>query len=509
MKKIGLLLSALLWLSAAFGQPLIPFDSLDRYFQTSLDAWGVPGMAIAIVENGQVVFAKGYGVKEAGKPGKVDEHTNFAIASNSKAFTAAALAILVDEGKLSWDDKVIDILPEFRMYHPYVTANITVRDLLCHRAGFKTFSGDLLWFETNYSRAEVIRRSQYLEPAYGFRERFGYSNIMYIVAGEVVAKTSGLSWDEFIQTRFFGPLEMNRTLTSIKNLDDKGNYATPHFKKDEAYDPIDYMCWDNVAAAGGINSNVMDLTHWIALQLGRGILDDDTFFSPRSSREMWQVLTPLPITAGSERTFPSTHFSGYGMGWQLMDYKGYKVIGHSGGTDGMTSYTALIPEKNLGFVILTNAYASLYYPMEYAILDAYLGPEGTDWSQRILERVKRNEEFEKREQETDIASRVINTSPSLPLDKYQGTYGGELYGNAKVELQGQNLKLSFEPAPRLDAILTHWHYDTFKLEFTILESLPDGKVTFILDSNGEVEEMRIDVPNPDFDFTELHFMKIK
>jgi CubicO group peptidase (beta-lactamase class C family) len=509
MKQLRILILLLCWSYSIHAQPYISLDSLDRYFQKSIEDWGVPGMSIAIVEKGQMVLAKGYGVKEAGKADKVNEFTNYAIASNSKAFTSAAIAMLIDEGKLKWDDKVVDLLPGFKLADPYITAELTVRDLLCHRAGYTTFSGDLLWFETSYTREDIINRAQYLPFTYGFRERFGYSNIMYIVAGEVVAKVSGMSWDEFVTTRIINPLGMQRTTTTIRTLDQYGNYAMPHAEKEGRFEPVEYMSWDNVAAAGGINSNVVDVSKWITLQLARGVLKGDTFFSPARSREMWQAHTPLPVSAGSERTFPTTHFSAYGLGWEMKDYKGVKIIGHSGGTDGMTSYTCLVPEKDLGFTILTNAYASMYYPMVYAILDAYLGSDGTNWSQLILERVKSNKAFENAEAEKQIAARVKNTRPSLALEKYCGTYGGELYGDAQVELKGNMLMIRFLPATKLDAKLSHWHYDTFELEFVTLESLPKGKVTFILDAQGEVSEMKVDVPNPDFDFTELTFKRRK
>lgn len=491
-----------------YGQDYISLDSLDSYFGELVDNWQMPGMAIAIVKDGEVVFAHAYGVKVAGEVTEIDPSTNFAIASLSKAFTSASIAILVDEGKLDWEDKVIDYLPWFRLEDPYVTANLTIRDLLCHRAGYKTFGGDLLWFETTYDRDEVLRRARYMEPVYGFREQFGYSNIMYIAAGQVIQAVSGQSWEDFVTSHFIRPLGMDRTVTSVSQLDTKGNYAMPHSVKPDGVLPVPYMQWDNVAAAGGINSNVIDMSKWIELLLGRGVLGEDTFFSPSLTRELWSVQTPLSVSPGSQQLWPSTHFAGYGLGWKLEDYRGNKVIGHSGGTDGMTSYLALVPEQNFGFIILTNAYSSMYYPVQYMILDAFLGTDGKDWGAMFLEYSKRRQGWEAKRLKEEEEARVKKTKPSLDLKEYVGTYGGDLYGNAKVSLEKGILVLRFDPAPGLTSDLSHWHYDTFNLEFRDLKSLPDGKVNFIIGPDGKVNEMRIDVPNPDFDFTELEFKRI-
>lgn len=483
-------------------------DKLDSYFRAALVKWNVPGMAVAIIENDSIVLLKGYGVKEFGKKGEINGNTSFAVASNTKSFTATALGILVDEGKLNWNDKVVDYLPWFRLYDPYVTQNMTIRDLLSHRSGLETFSGDLIWYGSSYSRDEVIKRASFLKPRYGFRETYGYSNIMFLVAGQIVAEVSGMSWDDFLSQRIFKPLSMNHTTTSIKQLDLKGNTALPHNDVDGQVISINYLNWDNIGPAGSINSTAADMIKWLQLQLHKGKWGDETIISEKSLRELWSPQTIQRVSSFSERLWPSTHFKSYGMGWGLMDYHGKKVISHSGGYDGMISFSAFVPEANLGFVILTNINSSLYYPLSYKILDTYLSNDTTDWSTRFYDLIEQNKEAEKKKLEEDELKLIPGTSPTLPLEKYTGTYLSEVYGEVKVELKDNQLYLSFGPTPMFHSPLKHWQYNTFKIKFPEVPSLPEGKAAFIIDTD-QVQKLLIDVPNPDFDFTELDFIHQK
>ncbi len=482
-------------------------ETLDEYYENARTEWDVPGLAVGIVKDGEVIFAKGYGQREVGKNSPVDSKTMFSIASNTKAFTAAALAVLADQGKINWDDKVTDYLPWFKLYAPYVTENMTVRDLLCHRSGLATFSGDLIWYGTDYSRREVIRRARYLEPKYGFRAHFGYSNIMFLAAGEIIPAVTGTSWDDFVKQHFFLPLEMERTVTSTKNLDRFSNVAAPHTEHDGKTIAIEYLNWDNIAPAGGIISCVDDVLKWINLQLDRGVIDGDTIFSPSQSREMWSPNTITDVSGFSEKLMPSTFFKSYGLGWGLSNYKGRKIVGHSGGYDGMISYTCLVPEENLGFVILTNKNSSLYFPLVYKTLDIFLGGDQKDWNSIMLQLSEKRKQEQKRADSAREEARVKNTKPSLPLENYTGTYGGKLYGDAEVLLKDGRLVVQFVPAEKFRGKLSHWHYDTFEIVFDAFPSLPPGTCTFILDAAGKVSQMKIDVPNPDFDFTELKFYK--
>jgi len=481
---------------------------LDSYFEKAMEEWEIPGMAVGIVKNDNIVFTKGYGVRELGIPGKVDENTMFGIASLTKAFTAASMALLVEEGKIDWEDRVIDHLPYFQLYDPYVTNEMRIRDLLCHRTGLVTFSGDLLWDATTYSREEVIQRARYLKPVYGFRSHYGYSNIMFLTAGEIVPVITGKSWDDFVKEKFFDPLGMKNTNTTVKKHKDVSNLAVPHCRYEDRIIPIRYISWDNIASAGGINSTVTDMLQWIRMHLNNGTLDDEKYLDKSSLKELWSAQTVKSITRTDEYLFPSKHFSTYGLGWSLFDYHGRKVINHGGGLDGMVCHLALVPEEDLGFIILTNSSNYLPYVLMYKVIDEFLGVEGKDYSSIYLQGYKMSLEEEKKEREEAEKNRDKDSKPSLQLEKYAGTYGGELYGNAVVSVEDGKLKVQFLPAPDFYSFLNHWQYDTFTIRFEKFPSLPQGTVNFVIDAKGEVTEMKIDVPNPDFDFTELEFKRI-
>ena len=316
---------------------------LDARFAQAQRDWPVPGFAVVIVKDGQTVLMRGYGERALGSGEPVDEHTLFAIASNSKAFTSASLAMLVEEEKLSWDDPVQKHLPYFQLYNPYVSSEMRIRDLLSHRSGLGTYSGDLLWYGTDYSAEEVVRRTRYVPQTGAFRASYGYSNLMFIAAGEVVAAASGMAWADFVESRILQPLGMNRTVTSTTDLSRMDNVATPHKNWVDRVEPIDWYNWDAMAAAGGIISSVSDMANWLKLQLGNGEAGGTRLFSEASSWEMWTVHSARAVSAGSRRTTPSTHFRGYGLGWGLNDDRGRLVVSHGGGYDGMFSRVVLIP----------------------------------------------------------------------------------------------------------------------------------------------------------------------
>ncbi len=486
----------------------VDIAALDRYFASAGRAWQVPGFAVGIVKNDSVVVARGYGLRELGKPDVVDEHTLFAIASNSKAFTAAALARLVDEGRIAWKDHVTDYLPYFQLYSPYVTAEIRIRDLLSHRSGLGTYSGDLLWYGTSYTREEVLRRARYLEPAGAFRADYGYSNLMFLAAGEIVPAATGRTWDEYIETAFFEPLGMVRSVTSVDSLPNRANVATPHGEKNGRLQVFPWYRWDGVGPAASIISSVSEMIRWLRLQLHRGTWEGKAYFSEEASRTMWTPHMSFAVSKQAEERYPSTHFRGYGLGWGLMDYLGRKVVSHGGAYDGMYSRVVLVPEENLGIVVLTNSMTSLPTALAYRALDAYLGGVERDWSEIFLQDAERDRQRWAARWEAWDRGRVPNTKPSLPLDRYTGTYGGPLYGDAVAELDEGRLVLRFLPNPDLTGDLTHWHHDTFQV--TWRHEFPwfgRGWVQFVIDRTGDVVAMKIDVPNEDFWFTELEFTK--
>ena len=482
---------------------------IDAYAQKVQTDWNVPGFAVAIVKDDKVVFAKGYGVRELGKNDKVDENTLFAIASNSKSFTTASLAILVDEKKLNWDDKVSKYLPEFQMFDAYVTREMTVRDLVTHRSGLDTFSGDLLWYETNYSTDEILRRVRYLKPVSSFRSKFGYQNLMFMMAGKIVEKVSGKSWSEFVTERILTPLGMSRTTTSIKNL--KDNYSMPHNESGGKLRVLPLGNVDSAYAAAGLNSSVADVAKWLRLQLGRGKFEGKQIFSERQSWEMWQPYIMIPVSDATMKFYPTRHYNGYGMGWSVSDYQGRKTVMHGGGLDGMISQTAMMPEENLGLVVLTNSETSVNQIMMYKIFDVFTNAPKRDLSAELLERTKAGKLREADENKKIDVSRIANTKPTLLMSNYAGTYSSEMYGDATITEENGKLVLRLVPAPNFVADLEHWHYDTFLIKWrsSVSYNFPRGFVTFTIDKSGKTDQLKVDQPNNDFWFYELDFKRSK
>jgi CubicO group peptidase (beta-lactamase class C family) len=486
----------------------VDLNALDTYFAKAQRDWPVPGFSVAIVKDGRIVLEKGYGVRDARQNDPADEHTLYAIASNSKAFTAASLAMLVDKGDLSWDDRVVEHLPWFELYDPWVTQEIRIRDLLSHRAGLGTFSGDMLWYGTPYSAEEIVRRTRHVPQAYPFRAGYGYSNLMFIAAGEVLRAVSGTGWHDFVEERFFGPLGMSRSVTSTGDLPMRDNVATPHKNERGEVVPIEWYNWDAMGAAGGIISSVHDMAQWLMAQLNGGTVGEVQLFSQEAQREMWKVHNPLAVSPGYRQRYPSTHFRGYGLGWSLADYRGRKVTSHGGGYDGMYSQVALVPEENLGVVVLTNAMTGVAPALVYRVLDAYLGGEERDWSGEALPGWKASRERFHQRQDRAEEGRVTGTSPSLGLEAYAGTYGGDLYGDASISVEDGHLVLRMLPNPDLVADLEHLHFDTFIIRWrSELAWFGKGTAHFVLDASGEASEMLLDVPNDDLWFHELEMKR--
>ncbi len=487
---IYLLLVATLGAQMARAQeaPLIGFDD---YVNKALRDWEVPGMAIAIVKDDKLMLAKGYGVRKIGEAAAVDERTLFAIGSASKAFTAAGIAMLVDEGKMKWDDPATKYLPSLQLFDPYATRELTVRDMLTHRSGLER--GDLLWYGTEYDRDEILRRVRYLKPSWSMRSRFGYQNIMYLAAGQAVATVSGKSWDEFMRQRIFTPLGMTSSSTSINALKTETNVASPHAKFEEKVQPISWRKIDNIGPAGSINSNVVDMAQWVRLQLNQGSFKNERILSSGAVKEMHMPQTVMRLEGLSEKVHSQSHFMNYGLGWFLQDYRGRKIVHHGGNIDGMSALVAMMPEEKLGIVILTNMNGtSIPTAIMYRVFDAFLQAPQKDWSADLLKIVKAAQEQAGAVDKKMEADRVKGTNPSLELKKYVGTYTNEMYGDAKVS--EQNGKLTVEYSPALTGELEHWHFDTFRA--TMRERhLGKAFVTFALNPAGKINELKMVVPN--------------
>jgi len=466
-----------------------PLAGFDDYVNKAIKDWEVPGVAIAVVKDDKVVLAKGFGVRKLGDPTPVDAKTLFAIGSSSEAFTAATVGMLVDGGKLKWDDKASEHLPGFVLYDAYASQQLTIRDTLSHRSGLQR--GDFLWYGTDRSRAEILRQVRFIEPSWSFRSNFGYQNLMFLAAGEIVAKESGKSWDQFVKERIFTPLGMNDTGTSIKEFRPGGNVATPHSKVEGEVKQVPWRLIDNIAPAGSINSNVTDMAQWLRLQLGEGMFEGKRLLSSGSIKQMHSSQTIINLAGQYETLYPEAHFLSYGLGWFLSDYKGRKLVEHGGAIDGMRAEVALMPEEKLGVVILTNLNGTvLPHFLMYRVLDLYLGKVDKDYAADGLKTIRDAEARVAAAQKRLEETRVKGTSPSLKLEDYAGTYKNDLYGDVTVKLEDGKLHVRFGPA--FEGELEHWHYDTFRANF----SGPLGgnaPVTFSLNAQGKVDEVTVGI----------------
>ena len=483
---------------------------IDRWIEQARQTWQVPGLSVAVVWNDKVLISKGYGVRDVGKTEAVDDQTLFAIASNSKAFTADALAILVDEGKLRWDDRVQKHLPWFRLSDPLASNDIRVRDLLCHRSGLGTFSGDLLWWGTSYSPKQILERAVELKPEFPFRANYGYSNLMFLAAGEVIETVSGMPWGEFIQTRLLEPIQMRSSKWSIKQLEGLDNVATPHKTFLDRSEPIAWMNWDSMAAAGGIISSASDMARWMQFQMRQG--QDEEGRAVVSQSRIYETMQPhsiIPISRNRSQRNPTTHFRAYGLGWSLADYYGVKLVGHGGGYDGMYSEQLMIPEHQFGVVVLTNSMTPIGNAIVHQVIDRFLGAPDRNWNQETLDQFRSSrQEFDARIQRATKPLMAMQ-QPSHPLESYVGNYRCAMYGDAKVSLVDGKLRLELIPYPDLTADLELMHYDTFAIgwhkKFAWFDS---GSAHFVFDAKANAESIRLDVPNDDLWFYELNLKKV-
>ncbi len=482
----------------------IDFGRYDSYIKKSMRDFKMPGLAIGVIQNGDIVFQQGYGVTKIGEDQRISTNSMFGIASLSKAFTAASMGMLVEDGKLNWDDKVTKHLPNWKLSDPIVTNMMTIEDLLCHRSGLKTFDGDLLWYGSNYSREEIITRIQYLPLSYQYRNGFGYQNIMFITAGEVIAKVSRMSWDKFVYTRIVKPLGMTQTVSSITKYKENTQIAYPHLKRK----PQQLLNYDNSGATAALNSNVVDMMTWTKFWLNEGIHHGDTLLKASTVRKIFSVQNPLNVSSFDASI--GTHFKGYGFGWFLMDYNGKKVVHHGGGLPGYITKVALVPEENMGIVILSNDMSSICTALMYKLLDEAFGEAKRDWSKDFSSYSKRSDSISTVKMNKQDEERKKETILSAPIESYAGTYSDKYYGNAIVTVKGKGkkarLKLVLEPAKGLfTATCDHWENDSFVFKFND-EFLPRGFANFKVEG-GKISGLTIDLPNPDFHFSNLNFVK--
>ena len=463
----------------------------------ALENYDVPGFSVGIIKDGEVIMSEGYGVNKINTNVPVDGGTLYAIASNTKAFIATALAKLDKEGKLDLDDPVQKYLPYFELYNEYVSQHTTVRDLLCHRVGLGTFSGDAIWYKSEKSPEQIIRQIKHLPAAYSWRGGYGYTNLMFITAGEVIKAVSGQTWSAYIQQHFLGPLDMSRTQTSVGTLGGLDNIATPHVTHRDNL-PIDMANWDTPGAAGGILSSTDDMLKWMQVQLDPDVAEEKNIF-PKAARNT--CMTP-------HNPLNRNNFYSAGLGWFIYHREGHTVVTHGGGYDGMYSRVILVPDQKLGIVVLSNSMTSLPARLANYIRDTYLDIDTEGWLAQAAEseessRKQWAEKFVKAHEHRDL-----DTNPTISKSQMVGAYQDPLYGEITIDLSDDHLELHFTHAPSLSASLSHWHYDTWKLDWKEEHAWFDfGTVQFLLDNNREVKGLEFYVPNDDIFFEEIKVLK--
>ena len=519
--KLTLMLILLIWLklSTLFSQ--VTSQEIDDIVERAMDSFTVAGLAVAVVKDGKIIHQNGYGIQSIKSKIKVNEHTNFGIASNSKAFTTTALAILVEEGKISWTDKVIKHIPEFKMYNDYVTQNFNIQDLLTHRSGLSLGIGDLMFFPdgSDFKINDIISSFQYFKPVSAFRTKFDYDNLLYLVAGEVIGRVSGLTWEEFIKERIFDPLEMDNSYASLTYIYDKNNVASPHLNKNKKLSLTDPEQWNPKkinGAAGGIYSNVNDIAKWMLVNLNNGKYGtnlEKQLFTEDSQQEIWKIHTTTNVDRNPRY---NSHFAGYGLGWSLTDVNGNMLVSHTGGLIGMLSKTILVPDLNLGIIVLTNTYldgAGVFSAVTQTILDKYLGLDNFDWTETY------SKKFNKGENEADeVVAKIwvtIEEADKSTIDekKYTGIFKDPWFG--KIEIYEKENQLWFKSlrSPKLSGQMQYYKANTFVVKWQA-PGLTDADafVMFQLDEDGLAQGFKMKGISPaidfSFDFQDLDLRKI-
>lgn len=478
--------------------------NLDEVVQAAMKEFEVPGIAVGVIQDGKVVHLKGYGVRKLGERVPVTEKTLFGIASNTKAFTAAALAMLVDEQKLDWDQRVVDILPSFQMSDPYVTREMRIRDLLVHRSGLALGAGDLMYFpEGDYSPAEVLRRLRHVPLSTSLRSSYAYDNILYLVAGAVIEQASGTPWERFIRERIFHTLGMARSRTSLDDVAAGEDVAAPHADVDGVLRAIRPDRVSACAPAGAIQSSVEEMLAWVRMQLSAGETANGRLFSEKQSREMWTPHIFMPIARQQkELAALQPNFQAYALGWVTYDYRGQRIVYHTGGLSGMVTRVTLVPEKKLGIVVFTNQQTgAAFQAVTMTVLDHYLGAPPTDWVAAYGAVRKRQLREAKEEVAKAAAARDTASKPSLRLGKYAGRYRDPWYGDVYVEEQDGKLRMRFSHTPALQGELEHFQYDTFIARWQDRALDADAYVTFALQADGTVDAIRMKAVSPLTDFS--------
>jgi CubicO group peptidase (beta-lactamase class C family) len=495
---------------------------IDKIVERTLSTFNVPGIAVGVIKDGKLVHAKGYGVRSLRSNDKVDESTLFGVASNSKAFTTAAISMLVDEGKLGWDDLVTDYVPEFKLYNPYVSSVFTITDLVTHRSGLGLGAGDLMFWpdSSNFSVKDIIHNLRYLKQTSQFRTKYDYDNLLYIVAGEVINRLTGQTWEEFIESRIMKPLQMSKSAASYERLSDKTNVIDPHAPVDGTIKVIK-RDWSTVAnAAGGIYSNITDLSKWLLMQLNNGKYGDQlqyTMFSQEMQEQMWTPKTIIPVIERNRSVAArnyNTHFNSYGLGWFISDVKGYKQMSHSGGLAGTVTLITLIPELKLGIIVLTNQQSgAAFNAVTNSIKDGYLGIQGNDWI-KVYDGIVKADHAAAAKILKEVESKINSSGKTIAkeeADRLKGSYTDPWFGEVVISERGSSLWMESLRSPRLRGELFFYKGNTYIIKWKDRSFDADAWVTFTRDDEGKATGMKWKAISPltdfSFDFHDLDFSK--
>lgn len=455
-RRVATLFASALTILFLFQSPVVAqpanLEGLDAYIEAAMVGWEQPGLAIAIVKDDRIIYERGFGVTARGGSEPVDEHTLFAIASTTKAFTAAAVGLMVDDGKLHWDDAVRRHLPEYRVLDDYVSQEVTLRDMLTHRVGVASHNN--VWIAAPFDRKELVRRARFLPQDNEFRTRYNYNNHMYVAAGEVAGTVAGSTWDDLLEERIFGPLNMARTTTRLAVAEANGNIASPHLRVNGEVTPVARRNYDALGGAGSMFSSVHDMAQWVRMHLNKGEFEGRRILSEDVVTEMHTRQVRIGIGASTARMFPDRTYSYYGLGWRLHDYAGYDVVQHTGTVNFMRTQVGMIPSEGIGVVVLSNfTSTTLQTALMYRVFDLLLERPERDWSGEYLASAGGSSR-------SSGNARPAATSPSLDLEGYAGVYSDSLYGDIYIDLEGDGLVLRYSPDYVAD--LEHWEDDTFR-----------------------------------------------
>ncbi len=488
---------------------------IDQIVQLAMEKFSVPGMAVGIIRDGKVIHAKGYGIRNIDKKGKVDSETLFSIASTGKAFTAAALALLVDEGKISWDDKVIDHIPDFRLYDPWVTREFNIRDLLIHNSGLGLGAGDLMvWPSQDFSRKEIIANIRHLKPVSSFRTQFAYDNLLYLVAGEVIAAVSGMSYEDFIDSRILKPLKMEHCVANVQATQDQKNIADPHMVKNGKLQTMNrYVKFGEevvISAAGGLLCSTESMLKWFDMHLRKGQLPGGGIFL--SEEQQTEIMTPQTIMPVSKSTADSfnTNFSAYGLGWFLTDMNGFKIAQHGGGLPGMLCLNLMIPDLGIGIVIYTNQQAGYARPaIMNTIVEAYTSDNKTDWLTKY---------YDIKQQRLAMAAKAmpdmteLNYEPAESISRYVGTYKDPWFGEIVITENKGELFFRAVKSERLTGKMVPYKSDIFIAKWNDRTLDADAYVKFSVGYDGNPQGITMKAVSPltdfSFDFHDLNFERV-